>query len=245
MLILSTVGSFAISRLGDIIYDLVIAPKVGSVLLEEYIDFPVGGIDDDAAWTGFMWNRFADWVVNGTPDVPPNFSTNTVSMDLRRKLQEQLKQKLSSKRKFAQAIRSALTKYGAFPLTVGTQSKGLFRVEEVSYPTSRAAFISMNAPNPDEDRALLQSIASALVSEYAMDNMDKNDGTVDVAALETALYNRIESFLQRDEKEKIDSFEHETPVPSSVEVARGVAPHEYFGSSITVADFSGRNNGQK
>lgn len=31
------------------------APRVGGLLLEEYVDFPVGGVDDMAAWTGFMW----------------------------------------------------------------------------------------------------------------------------------------------------------------------------------------------
>jgi hypothetical protein len=48
-------GSFAVSRLGDIIYDHIIASRVGSLMLEEYLDFPVGGVDDNAAWTGFVW----------------------------------------------------------------------------------------------------------------------------------------------------------------------------------------------
>lgn len=48
-------GSFAVSRLGDIVYEFLIAPRVGGLLLDEYVTFPVGGVDDNAAWTGFMW----------------------------------------------------------------------------------------------------------------------------------------------------------------------------------------------
>ena len=44
-------GSFGVAHFGDIIYDLIIAKRVGGLLLQEYLDFPVGGIDDDSAWT--------------------------------------------------------------------------------------------------------------------------------------------------------------------------------------------------
>jgi hypothetical protein len=48
-------GSWAISLFEDLVYELVMAERVGGLLLDEYIEFPVGGIDDDVAWTGFMW----------------------------------------------------------------------------------------------------------------------------------------------------------------------------------------------
>lgn len=49
-------GSWAVSRFGHLIYPL-LAPTLGPLLLEEYNNFHVGGVGDDAAWTGFMWNR--------------------------------------------------------------------------------------------------------------------------------------------------------------------------------------------
>ena len=45
------------STFGALVYPLM-APRLGGVLLDQYTDFPVGGVADDAAWTGFMWNRW-------------------------------------------------------------------------------------------------------------------------------------------------------------------------------------------
>ena len=50
------VGSWATATFGDIVYPI-LAPHLGGLLLDEYNNFPVGGVGDDAAWTGFMWNR--------------------------------------------------------------------------------------------------------------------------------------------------------------------------------------------
>ena len=32
---------------------------------ERYVDFPAGGLDDMALWTGRMWERWIQWVENG------------------------------------------------------------------------------------------------------------------------------------------------------------------------------------
>jgi hypothetical protein len=93
--VLFYLGSFAVSKFGDIIYDRIMASRVGNLLLEEYVDFPVGGIDDDAAWTSFMWNRFADWVSNGPPDDPVNahFIDNSLDKEQRQSTKRVLLEK--------------------------------------------------------------------------------------------------------------------------------------------------------
>ena len=59
--VLFYVGSVGVSKLGDVIYETILSKYVGSLLLENYLDFHIGGVDDDAAWTSFMWNRFGNY----------------------------------------------------------------------------------------------------------------------------------------------------------------------------------------
>lgn len=40
-------------------------------LAEHYIDLPLGGVDDMAVWAGYMWRRWAQWLYEGPPVVPP------------------------------------------------------------------------------------------------------------------------------------------------------------------------------
>lgn len=108
-------GSFAISHFGDILYDLVMAKRVGGLLLETYVDFPVGGVDDNAAWTGFMWNRFAKWVSEGPPETYPNRRLSE-DVDEPQSPATAIRRKLSQ-RKFTRGVREALLQQGVLPLS--------------------------------------------------------------------------------------------------------------------------------
>ena len=42
-------------------------------LVENYIDLPLGGVDDMAIWTARSWNRLAEWIADGPPaNLPPD-----------------------------------------------------------------------------------------------------------------------------------------------------------------------------
>ena len=54
---------------GDLIYPYF--EKQSPFLAENYVTFPVGGVEDDAAWTQWMWERFGTWLQDGPPPTPP------------------------------------------------------------------------------------------------------------------------------------------------------------------------------
>jgi hypothetical protein len=62
-------GETAIKYLGFIVFHL--ETDNAPFLVEHYRDLPLGGIDDNAVWTGRMWNRMASWIENGVPPGPP------------------------------------------------------------------------------------------------------------------------------------------------------------------------------
>ena len=39
-------------------------------MAERMLDLPIGGIDDMAVWTGFVWERIARWLDHGPPPNP-------------------------------------------------------------------------------------------------------------------------------------------------------------------------------
>ena len=41
------------------------------IVAERLIDYPLGGIDDMAIWATFVWERLANWIDVGAPDVVP------------------------------------------------------------------------------------------------------------------------------------------------------------------------------
>eukprot|EP01065_Artemidia_motanka_P006921 TRINITY_DN13382_c0_g1_i1.p1 TRINITY_DN13382_c0_g1~~TRINITY_DN13382_c0_g1_i1.p1 ORF type:complete len:624 (+),score=187.89 TRINITY_DN13382_c0_g1_i1:779-2650(+) len=41
------------------------------MVAERVLDVPIGGIDDMAVWTSFVWERIARWLDNGSPALPP------------------------------------------------------------------------------------------------------------------------------------------------------------------------------
>ena len=40
------------------------------LMAERMLDLPIGGVDDMAVWTGFVWERIARWLDNGPPAHP-------------------------------------------------------------------------------------------------------------------------------------------------------------------------------
>ncbi|GMI37411.1 hypothetical protein TrRE_jg12794, partial [Triparma retinervis] len=61
-------GSYAVSKFGSIIYPF-LSHRLGEYMTSAaYVDSEVGGIDDNAAWTAFMQERWEDWVLNGPPE---------------------------------------------------------------------------------------------------------------------------------------------------------------------------------
>jgi hypothetical protein len=40
------------------------------LMAERMLDLPIGGIDDMAVWTGFVWERIARWLDHGPPPNP-------------------------------------------------------------------------------------------------------------------------------------------------------------------------------
>jgi hypothetical protein len=53
--LLFATGSLAIKDFGALIYPEIIGPA--PFLSESFMDYFLGGMDDNAAWSSFMWNR--------------------------------------------------------------------------------------------------------------------------------------------------------------------------------------------
>jgi hypothetical protein len=61
-------ASWAIKNFGIDIFSTEVA--AAPFLPQQYQDFFVGGMDDNAAWTSFMWNRMLSWSRHGPPPAP-------------------------------------------------------------------------------------------------------------------------------------------------------------------------------
>ena len=59
-------ATIAMQDAGALAYPVEVQPA--PFLPESYMDFTVGGLDDNSAWTGFMWNRMLRWAQHGPPD---------------------------------------------------------------------------------------------------------------------------------------------------------------------------------
>jgi glycosylphosphatidylinositol phospholipase D len=63
-----TLGAWAIQSFGDIIFQLFADPN--PFMVDHYLDFHVGGVDDMAIGTAWMTDRFLDWLETGPPPAP-------------------------------------------------------------------------------------------------------------------------------------------------------------------------------
>ncbi|KAK3234000.1 hypothetical protein CYMTET_55729 [Cymbomonas tetramitiformis] len=58
-------GSAAVKYLSELVYRL--ETKTAPEMVDEYIGLMLGGIDDNAVWTSFMWKRWNSWLDFGPP----------------------------------------------------------------------------------------------------------------------------------------------------------------------------------
>jgi glycosylphosphatidylinositol phospholipase D len=64
-----TAGAEALIYIGDIVS--LPMTDASPMFQDELLQMPVGGIDDMAVWTSYIWERFAEWVENGPPNSIP------------------------------------------------------------------------------------------------------------------------------------------------------------------------------
>lgn len=235
-------GSWALSTFGELVYP-VLAPYLGSTLLEQYLDFHLGGIDDDAAWTGFMQNRFADWVSNGPPKEPPNYEilnkgdrSVTGGEGVARKADGRLQRRL------VQSLKSVLHDGASVVTARRSQSK-------------RGTYVGMPDIMEDHSDVVLSKVADAVIYDYAVPLLLEvgGDAAVEAAGPDLEIVrknvntriNRLLSgqILQEETRHSsVESTEADVEGEYSTvlqKVYQGQQPHEYFGHSGTVADFSG------
>mmetsp|Transcript_2491 Transcript_2491/g.3823 ORF Transcript_2491/g.3823 Transcript_2491/m.3823 type:complete len:644 (+) Transcript_2491:52-1983(+) len=168
-------GSFGVSRFGDLIYPL-LAPFLGGLLLEDYFEFPVGGVDDDAAWTSFMWNRFADWLIYGPPppDPPPNYVDDTSRDTQKKRMREGI---LLGKRQWVSAMRDIIKDVYNSENEFQYSGGGLFEVYNSRdqmglHGTSKGSFIGLRRNHTlddlmiKKDTKLLYLLANSLIDNY-------------------------------------------------------------------------------
>lgn len=214
------IGSAAVSYFGDIIYPL-LAPYLGATLLPSYLDFPVGGIDDDAAWTGFMWNRFADWVANGPPDEPPNAKLKFYD-------EHMLEQKnIRAKRQFVRGMRKLLHEYGIS--TQHREGRGAFHLSaKHTYESNAGLFIGFDHPKED----FLFDLSRLLVDQYlsVMIHGDGDKLMITAEHLSELLRLRAAAIASNAPRPTVAS--HLSDDIDVTLLGSGNDAHEYFGASI-------------
>jgi hypothetical protein len=222
-----------VSRFGDLIYPL-LAPSMGGLLRDHYFDFPVGGIDDNAAWTSFMWNRLAGWLVYGPPSDPPPISsgTDTHSQSIRKKA-------LDAKKRWITTAREIL--HQASPL-----SKSLFMAYDGAKASSKPSTgtyvgLNRNRPSPSQemgDTLMLESLANSLIDCYLLsvfpDLLESNSAEV-VLAVRKNIAERAQEIAKQIHNPKVRDETPTPPVSVSRVVASGSNSHDYFGSSLSIS----------
>jgi hypothetical protein len=231
-------GSFGVSRFGDLIYPL-LAPTLGGLLWDNYFDFPVGGIDDNAAWTSFMWNRFADWLIYGPPppDPPPN-STRKLAMNQYREIT------LNAKKKWVAAARQILATQNI------TSDDLLFQVYDNSadgrVQSATGSFIGLKriqAMSRDEkliaekiDATLMGQLAESLIDNYLahlFPNLLQLNSMSTVEEVRKKISERAFDLAHAryfpEEKKSFTEEESKLPVRP---LSSGISAHQYFASSV-------------
>ena len=232
------------SRFGDLIYPL-LAPRTGGLLLEGYVDFPVGGVDDDAAWTSFMWNRLADWLVYGPP--PPDPPPNSPPSETSRKKRGLRQTVLGAKRAWVRSVKTHLLN-SSEAFSEGSLFGAYNTRKSDGKPTS-GAYIGVNRrPVLAKDAhalrekllaAELEQLGNSLVDQYLLrvfPDLLSLHSAASVQELRNALRQRAET-LARDMLGQVGGGA-ERPTAESRDqllLGSGTAQHEYFGSSLSVS----------
>ncbi len=74
---LFSAGSLAIKTLGPAAFAF--ETNAAPHLVERYIDWQLGGIEDMAIWSARMWDRMASWIENGPPPLPTTVPVRRLS----------------------------------------------------------------------------------------------------------------------------------------------------------------------
>lgn len=229
------------------------APTLGGLLLEEYFDFPVGGVDDDAAWTGFMWNRLAEWLVYGPPppDPPPNKEAPSGYKRLR-------EVSLQAKKAWVRSVRSQLLQSfdhfkdaskknsGESDVVIEGGLFGAYKTRKSDGSASvSGTFVGIarhDEPSSKDSKQLLEKqladdleiLGNSLIDNYLLvlfPHMLEEHSSSQVLSVRRNLRDRAE-LLARQMTEPSS-----TPLTETRQrvMGSGTAPHEYFGSSLSVS----------
>lgn len=222
------------------IYPL-LAPTLGGLLWDNYFDFPVGGIDDNAAWTSFMWNRFADWLIYGPPppDPPPNNSRKLV-MNQYREIT------LNAKKSWVHAARSILATQNI------TSENLLFQVYDESangrIQSAGGSFIGLKRIKEmslDEkltaqkiDATLLDQLAQSLIDHYLVSvfpNLLQLNSPFVVEEVRNKISQRAHDLAHARYFPEQDNLPDEEPKVPVRPVGTGISSHQYYASSLTAS----------
>lgn len=227
------VGSWATAKFGDLIYPL-LASSVGTLLLEEYNSFPVGGVGDDAAWTSFMWNRLAGWLAYGTPETPPvNLNSNQNIKEVVERPESQILRK-----KWLQKIRQILLENNIITELLHEQKIGI-TIElpnEISSKLENAFYEIIDSLLNDYILPIIQS------PNYNGEKLNNNEWLEKSTEVKQLMYNRLKQLLQSNNNNHNNTNTNTiNSILMSIEnikkedyIGFGQDEHEFYGSSITV-----------
>jgi len=204
-------GSWATATFGALVYPLM-APQLGALLLEDYNSFPVGGVGDDAAWTGFMWNRLAGWLADGTPETPP---VNVASTEETRPHVSKRPKSHVLRRKYVQALLGVL------------RANSSSIVGDLDASGGAHFNFGKGASVP---RELLHKVADSFLDGYVRSLLDDIGEELEtkLASVKAAAHLRVDNMHNEDTKLPAELTEDSV-------LGVGSAPREFFGASLTTA----------
>ncbi len=165
-------GSWAISHFGHLIYPFISHEMGGYLTGTGFIDSEIGGVDDNAAWTAFMWDRWASWVLDGPPS----------DDELRQMLQRREEDPpFHAKRVWMNAVKSVFREHGAGPFYSADTSSG-------------AVKIGVNEELKDIDRDFLKLLASSIVHDFIQAD-DKLLTSTRADELEKVLHGEVDNIV--------------------------------------------------
>jgi hypothetical protein len=181
-------------------------PQGGYLNGEGFIDSAIGGVDDNAAWTSFMQNRWADWVLNGPPGDGDEPRDELHGM-LRRREEDP---PFPAKRNWIGKIKTLL-KEADHPFTLDEAEGG-------------AVSVGIRGDLTVADAAFLKDLASALVVDFVQVAFDgKLLGAERESELVESLHDEVDRIvggaIELESKEEVTSTPHMS----------GSAPHGQLG----------------
>jgi len=201
-------GSWAVSTFGSIIYPF-LSHRLGEYMTSAaYIDSEIGGVDDNAAWTAFMQDRWADWVLNGPPE-----KTDELRDMLERREEDPPSPK---KRIWMNKIKDLMSEAGeeGNPFYMEDGENGGVRVGIVDELGAKHA-------------AFLKKLASSIVHHFVQAD-EKMLGDAEGCRLEELLWDHVEERVAGEVEKELGS----SPTKPTLV---GTQSHQQFGHSFDVA----------